>query len=118
VEYLHEHPRAKAKTLFATHYHELNEMENTFRRVKNYNVSIKELGNKVIFLRKLVRGGSNHSFGIHVAADGRDAQECGAAGRGDSEAAGEYPPEGESGQAFGDHWHKEGGPSAQLLSVG
>ncbi len=68
VEYLHEHPRAKAKTLFATHYHELNEMENTFKRVKNYNVSIKELGNKVIFLRKLVRGGSNHSFGIHVAA--------------------------------------------------
>ena len=68
VEYLHEHPKAKAKTLFATHYHELNEMENSFKRVKNYNVSIKELGNKVIFLRKLVRGGSNHSFGIHVAA--------------------------------------------------
>lgn len=68
VEYLHEHPRAKAKTLFATHYHELNEMENTFKRVKNYNVSIKELGNKIIFLRKLVRGGSNHSFGIHVAS--------------------------------------------------
>ncbi len=68
VEYLHEHPRAKAKTLFATHYHELNEMENGFGRVKNYNVSIKELGNKVIFLRKLTRGGSNHSFGIHVAA--------------------------------------------------
>ncbi len=67
VEHLHEHPRAKAKTLFATHYHELNEMEVAFPRVKNYNVSIKEVGNKVIFLRKLVRGGSNHSFGIHVA---------------------------------------------------
>lgn len=67
VEHLHEHPRAKAKTLFATHYHELNEMEGSFSRVKNYNVSIKEVGNKVIFLRKLVRGGSNHSFGIHVA---------------------------------------------------
>ena len=67
VEYLHEHPKAKAKTLFATHYHELNEMENSFGRVKNYNVTIKELGKKVIFLRKLVRGGSNHSFGIHVA---------------------------------------------------
>jgi DNA mismatch repair protein MutS len=67
VEYLHEHPKARAKTLFATHYHELNEMENTFHRVKNYNVTIKEVGNKVIFLRKLVRGGSNHSFGIHVA---------------------------------------------------
>ncbi|GAB1450771.1 DNA mismatch repair protein MutS [Draconibacterium sp.] len=67
VEHLHEHPRAKAKTLFATHYHELNEMEGAFQRVKNFNVSIKEVGNKVIFLRKLVRGGSNHSFGIHVA---------------------------------------------------
>lgn len=67
VEYLHEHPRAKAKTLFATHYHELNEMEGAFPRVKNFNVSIKEVGNKVIFLRKLVSGGSNHSFGIHVA---------------------------------------------------
>ncbi|NQU88243.1 MAG: DNA mismatch repair protein MutS [Mariniphaga sp.] len=67
VEYLHEHPKAKAKTLFATHYHELNEMENSFSRVKNFNVTIKEVGNKVIFLRKLVRGGSNHSFGIHVA---------------------------------------------------
>lgn len=67
VEYLHEHPRAKPKTLFATHYHELNEMEASFSRVKNYNVSIKEVNNKVIFLRKLVRGGSNHSFGIHVA---------------------------------------------------
>ena len=67
VEHLHEHPRARAKTLFATHYHELNEMERAFPRVKNFNVSIKEVGNKVIFLRKLVRGGSNHSFGIHVA---------------------------------------------------
>lgn len=67
VEYIHEHPLAKAKTLFATHYHELNEMEKSFGRVKNYNVSVKEVGNKVIFLRKLVRGGSNHSFGIHVA---------------------------------------------------
>ncbi len=67
VEHLHEHPRAKAKTLFATHYHELNEMEGSFPRVKNFNVSIKEVGDKVIFLRKLVRGGSNHSFGIHVA---------------------------------------------------
>jgi len=67
VEHLHEHPRAKAKTLFATHYHELNEMEGAFPRVKNFNVSIKEVGNKVIFLRKLVKGGSNHSFGIHVA---------------------------------------------------
>lgn len=68
VEYLHEHPKAKAKTLFATHYHELNEMESLFPRVKNYNVSIREVGNKVVFLRKLVKGGSNHSFGIHVAA--------------------------------------------------
>ena len=67
VEYIHEHATAKAKTLFATHYHELNEMESTFPRVKNYNVTIKEVGNKVIFLRKLVRGGSEHSFGIHVA---------------------------------------------------
>ena len=67
VEYIHEHPQAQAKTLFATHYHELNEMEKSFERVKNYNVSVKEVGNKVIFLRKLVRGGSNHSFGIHVA---------------------------------------------------
>jgi len=66
VEYLHE-SRMRAKTLFATHYHELNEMENSFPRVKNYNVSIKELNNKVIFLRKLKRGGSEHSFGIHVA---------------------------------------------------
>lgn len=66
VEYLHE-SRLRAKTLFATHYHELNEMENSFSRVKNYSVSIKELNNKVIFLRKLKRGGSEHSFGIHVA---------------------------------------------------
>ncbi len=67
VEYIHEHPQAQAKTLFATHYHELNEMEKSFNRVKNYNVSVKEVSNKVVFLRKLVRGGSNHSFGIHVA---------------------------------------------------
>jgi DNA mismatch repair protein MutS len=67
VEYIHEHPTARAKTLFATHYHELNEMEESFGRVKNYNVSVRELDNKVIFLRKLVRGGSEHSFGIHVA---------------------------------------------------
>lgn len=67
VEYIHEQPRAKAKTLFATHYHELNEMEASFSRVRNFNVSIKELENKVIFLRKLKRGGSEHSFGIHVA---------------------------------------------------
>ncbi len=67
VEYIHEHPKARAKTLFATHYHELNEMEKSFGRVKNFNVTIREMGNKVIFLRKLVRGGSNHSFGIHVA---------------------------------------------------
>jgi DNA mismatch repair protein MutS len=68
AEYIHEHPTAKAKTLFATHYHELNEMEKSFDRIKNYNVSIKELNDKVIFLRKLKRGGSEHSFGIHVAA--------------------------------------------------
>lgn len=67
VEYIHEHPRARAKTLFATHYHELNEMERSFRRIVNYNVSVKEVGNKVIFLRKLTKGGSEHSFGIHVA---------------------------------------------------
>ena len=67
VEYIHEHPTCKAKTLFATHYHELNEMEKSFHRIKNYNVSVKELDKKVIFLRKLVRGGSEHSFGIHVA---------------------------------------------------
>ena len=67
VEYLHEHPKARARTLFATHYHELNEMEKNFSRIKNYNVSVKEVDNKVIFLRKLMRGGSEHSFGIHVA---------------------------------------------------
>jgi DNA mismatch repair protein MutS len=67
VEHIHEHPKAKAKTLFATHYHELNEMQKSFSRVRNFNVTVKEVGNKVIFLRKLVSGGSNHSFGIHVA---------------------------------------------------
>ena len=67
VEYLHEQPKAKARTLFATHYHELNEMEKLFSRIKNYNVSVKEVDGKVIFLRKLMRGGSEHSFGIHVA---------------------------------------------------
>lgn len=66
VEYLHEHPKFRAKTLFATHYHELNEMERSFKKIKNYNVSVKEVGQKVIFLRKLVKGGSNHSFGIQV----------------------------------------------------
>lgn len=67
AEYLHEYPKAKAKTLFATHYHELNEMSALFSRIQNFNVSVKEVGNKVIFLRKLKQGGSNHSFGIHVA---------------------------------------------------
>ncbi|MGI6232384.1 MAG: DNA mismatch repair protein MutS [Prevotella sp.] len=67
VEYLHEQPRAQARTLFATHYHELNEMAKNFPRIKNYNVSVKEVDGKVIFLRKLVPGGSEHSFGIHVA---------------------------------------------------
>lgn len=67
VEHIYEHPKAKARTLFATHYHELNEMEKSFKRIKNYNVSVKEIDNKVIFLRKLERGGSEHSFGIHVA---------------------------------------------------
>ncbi len=67
VEYLHQNPKAQARTLFATHYHELNEMEKNFQRIKNYNVSVKELDGKVIFLRKLMRGGSEHSFGIHVA---------------------------------------------------
>lgn len=67
VEYLHERQGAQARTLFATHYHELNEMEKNFARIKNYNVSVKELNGKVIFLRKLMRGGSEHSFGIHVA---------------------------------------------------
>lgn len=66
VEYLHEHPKYHAKTLFATHYHELNEMERSFKKIKNYNVSVKETNNKVVFLRKLVKGGSNHSFGIQV----------------------------------------------------
>ena len=67
VEYLHEQPKARARTLFATHYHELNEMEKNFSRIKNYNVSVKEHEGRVIFLRKLTRGGSEHSFGIHVA---------------------------------------------------
>ena len=67
VEHIHEHPKAKARTLFATHYHELNEMEKSFKRIKNYNVSVKERDGKVIFLRKLEKGGSEHSFGIHVA---------------------------------------------------
>ncbi len=67
VEYIHNNPKAHARTLFATHYHELNEMENLYPRIKNYNVSVREVGNQVIFLRKLERGGSEHSFGIHVA---------------------------------------------------
>ena len=67
VEHIHEHKRARARTLFATHYHELNDLEAKFSRIKNYNVSVKEVDNKVIFLRKLERGGSEHSFGIHVA---------------------------------------------------
>ena len=67
VEHIHEHPKAKARTLFATHYHELNEMEKSFKRIKNYNVSVKEVDGKVIFFRKLEKGGSEHSFGIHVA---------------------------------------------------
>jgi DNA mismatch repair protein MutS len=67
AEFLHEHPLFRAKTLFATHYHELNEMTESFSRIKNYNVSVKEVRNNVIFLRKLVPGGSEHSFGIHVA---------------------------------------------------
>jgi len=67
AEYIHEHPSAKAKTLFATHYHELNEMATSMHRIKNFNVSVKEVGNKVLFMRKLVPGGSEHSFGIHVA---------------------------------------------------
>lgn len=67
VEYLHEHKGAQARTLFATHYHELNEMEKHFPRIKNYNVAVKEVDGKVIFLRKLTPGGSEHSFGIHVA---------------------------------------------------
>ena len=68
TEFLHEHPVSRAKVMFATHYHELNEMEASFARIKNYHVTVKEVGNKVVFLRKLKRGGSNHSFGIHVAA--------------------------------------------------
>jgi DNA mismatch repair protein MutS len=67
AEYIHEHPKARAKTLFATHYHELNEMEKSFSRIKNYNITVKEMDDKVIFIRKLKRGGSEHSFGIHVA---------------------------------------------------
>ncbi|MFN6380588.1 MAG: DNA mismatch repair protein MutS, partial [Flavobacteriales bacterium] len=67
AEFVHEHPRFKAKTLFATHYHELNEMEGIFKRIRNFNVSVKEVGQRIIFLRKLAQGGSNHSFGIHVA---------------------------------------------------
>jgi DNA mismatch repair protein MutS len=67
TEYLHNHPVARAKTMFATHYHELNELSNTFNRIKNFNVSVKEVGQQIIFLRKLVPGGSEHSFGIHVA---------------------------------------------------
>ena len=67
VEYIHNNPKAHARTLFATHYHELNEMENLYPRIKNYNVSVREVGNQVVFLRKLERGGSEHSFGIHVA---------------------------------------------------
>jgi len=68
TEFLHDHPVSRAKVMFATHYHELNEMEASFSRIKNYHVTVKEVGNKVVFLRKLKRGGSNHSFGIHVAA--------------------------------------------------
>ncbi|MDR3118645.1 MAG: DNA mismatch repair protein MutS [Mediterranea sp.] len=67
VEYIHQHPKAKARTLFATHYHELYEMERSFGRIKNYNVAVREINNKIIFLRKLEPGGSEHSFGIHVA---------------------------------------------------
>ena len=67
AEFLHEHPTAQPKTLFATHYHELNEMTSRFARIKNYNISIRESGNQILFLRKLVPGGSEHSFGIHVA---------------------------------------------------
>lgn len=67
AEFLHEHPKAKAKTLFATHYHELNDMCKQFERIKNFNVQVKEIGQKILFLRKLIEGGSEHSFGIHVA---------------------------------------------------
>ena len=67
MEYIHENPNAPARTLFATHYHELNEMASKFSRIRNFNVSVKELNGQVVFLRKLVEGGSEHSFGIHVA---------------------------------------------------
>jgi DNA mismatch repair protein MutS len=67
VEYLHEHKGSNARTLFATHYHELNEMQNHYNRIRNFNVAVKDIDGKVIFLRKLVEGGSEHSFGIHVA---------------------------------------------------
>lgn len=67
AEYIHEHPKFKGKTLFATHYHELNDMTKQFDRIQNFNVSVKETGNRILFLRKLVPGGSEHSFGIHVA---------------------------------------------------
>ena len=67
AEYLHENPKAKCKTLFATHYHELNEMTKHYERIKNYSVSVKEVGKRILFLRKLIEGGSEHSFGIHVA---------------------------------------------------
>jgi DNA mismatch repair protein MutS len=67
AEFIHEHPKARAKTLFATHYHELNELEGHFERIHNFNVSVKEVSNRILFLRKLEKGGSNHSFGIHVA---------------------------------------------------
>ena len=67
IEYIHNHPHLRAKTLFATHYHELNQLEEDLPRVKNFNVSVKEVGDKIIFMRKLKEGGTNHSFGIHVA---------------------------------------------------
>jgi DNA mismatch repair protein MutS len=67
AEFIHEHPRHRAKTLFATHYHELNEMEGSFARIRNFNVSVKEIDQRILFVRKLQQGGSNHSFGIHVA---------------------------------------------------
>ena len=67
AEYIHENPNSKAKTLFATHYHELNDMSKQFERIKNFNVQVKEVGQKILFLRKLIEGGSEHSFGIHVA---------------------------------------------------
>ena len=86
VEYIHENKKGRARTLFATHYHELNEMEKLYPRVKNYNVSVREVDQKVIFLRKLERGGSEHSFGIHVAKLARHAEE--------HRVAGEYHIEG------------------------